>query len=84
MIDQVSTFVDDVTLAAVLGRNGHLDGLVAQFAQDLVQALVQEIVGIGACLGLAGPFQNQIIEFFQDGVMSWGHARISYLNFKPA
>src|SRR5262245_46157925 len=48
MIEQIGGLLDDALVALPLGRHDHLNRLLADLLKDLVLAIFQQAVGVGA------------------------------------
>ena len=61
MIEIVGDLVDDLVGIGILGRDDDLGILLSQLLEHLVQALVEEVVGIGAFLWILSSFQDGLV-----------------------
>ena len=65
MVQKIRNLVFDFFFVRVLGCNDDLCAFLANFLEDLVNALVEEIVGVGAFLRMKFAVGDDIIDILE-------------------
>ena len=65
MIQEIADLVFDLVGVRILGSNHDLCSFLSQFLKDLVNALVEQLIGIGTLLGVDLAVLDHIEDFLE-------------------